>query len=276
MDRSRLFRKHFILPSEHGAWIWLLGPLLVGVAAGSRLGADLIWLTIASLAAFSLRQPAAIAVKALSGRRPRSQLYPGLLWSTAYLLILIAALLALLAAGHRRLLWLAAPGVPVFVWHLWLVSRRSERDQPGIEIVAAGVLALAAPAAYWVSGGDANLVAASLWVLMWLQSAASIVQVHYRLSLRRSAAALEQERSGSGRVLAYHAASAGASAVAALLNLAPALAPLAFSVPLIDGVLSVARPDPDAPPRAIGLRQLVVSSLFVLLMVVGYVGFAPS
>lgn len=276
MDKSRLFRKHFFIPSEHGAWIWLLGPLLVGAAAGARLDPDLVWLTIAALAAFSLRQPATIIVKALSGRRARSQLVPGLVWSITYLLVLTAALALLLAGGHGRVLWLAAPGIPVFLWHLWLVKRRGERDRPGVEIVAAGVLALAAPAAYWVSGGNAIGLAASLWILMWLQSAASIVQVHSRLTVRRSGANGEPDGVSPWRALAYHGASAAASALAALMELAPAMAPVAFSIPLIDGVLSMARPDPSAPPRAIGLRQLTISSVFVLLMVIGYAGFSPG
>lgn len=166
MQRAQVFRKHFFFPSEHGAWVWLLGPLLVGIAAGKGLNTDLVWLTVAALSAFSLRQPLTVAVKALSGRRTRAQLSPTLLWSAAYTVVLALSVALLLRSGHSRILWLAGVGAPVFAWYLWLVSHRSERDRPGVEIVVPGVHALAAPAAYWVAGGSAKWFGWTMWFLL--------------------------------------------------------------------------------------------------------------
>ena len=70
---------------------------------------------------------------------------------------------ALALQGFWYLLLLAIPALPVFGWHLWLVSRRRERRQPGVEIVGAGVLALAAPAAYWVGRGAPEPLGWWLW-----------------------------------------------------------------------------------------------------------------
>jgi len=73
LDR-RLWRRHYFIPTEHGAWIWWIGPFLIGTAAGGKVSVDVLVLILAVGAAFFLRQPAAIAVKALSGRRPRNDL----------------------------------------------------------------------------------------------------------------------------------------------------------------------------------------------------------
>jgi len=53
-----------------------------------------------------------------------------------------------------------------------------------MEIVASGVLALAAPAALWVGQNAYSRQGWLLWVLCWLQSAASIVYTYLRLEKR--------------------------------------------------------------------------------------------
>jgi len=68
--------------------------------------------------------------------------------------------------------------------NLWLVSRRAERRQAGIEIIATGVLALAAPAAYWVGKGWQDPLGWWLLLLTWFQSAASIMYAYLRLEQR--------------------------------------------------------------------------------------------
>jgi hypothetical protein len=271
LDR-RLWRRHYFIPTEHGAWIWWIGPFLIGLAAGSRLDLDALVLLLAVGAAFFLRQPASIAVKALSGRRPRSDLAPGLFWSAAYALLMLLAVLVLIRSGHTALLWLAIPGVLVFAWHLWLISRREERGQRGIELVAAGVLALASPAAYWTADGSDPLVPWILWGLTWLQSAASIVYVYHRLEQRRLTAmppVAERWRSGA-RTLVYHAFNLAVALSLTLLGRVPALVSLAFGLVMLDALEGVAHPPIGARPAAIGLRQLGASLAFVAVMIAAY------
>ncbi|MBM2843259.1 MAG: hypothetical protein HW404_1096, partial [Anaerolineales bacterium] len=107
-------------------------------------------LAVAALAGFLLRQPATILVKVSAGRRPPREFRPALAWAAVDLILLGLTTAVLVAGGHARILILAVPGLLVFAWHLRLVRRREDRRQMGIEIVGAGVLALAAPAAYWV------------------------------------------------------------------------------------------------------------------------------
>lgn len=267
-----MWRRHYALPAEHGSWIWLVGPFVVGLAAARRLTPDLVPLALTALAVFLLRQPASLAVKALSGRRPRADLRPATLWIAIYLLGAGMGLAWLLSTGHGQLLWLALPGAPVFAWHLWLVGRRQERGQPGVEIVAAGVLALAGPAAYWTAGGQSARSGWVLWLLTWLQAAASIVYIHLRLRQRRleqAPAWAERWRLGA-RTLAYSGFNLLACLALAGMGFAPALSPWAFALAWLDSAEGVARPAVGLAPRAIGLRQLLSSALFTLLLSLAY------
>lgn len=268
----RLLQKQYFLPAEHGAWIWWIGPLVIGLAAGGRITWDVLLLALAGLMLFLLRQPASIAVKALSGRRTHRDLAPALVWAAIELLVGSLALAPLVAAGHQRLLLLAPPVGLVFAWHLWLISRRAERGQMGVELVGAGVLALAAPAAYWVSGGEGHVEPWLLWALTWLQSAASIVHVFLRLEQRRMTVLPAQGirwRMGA-RSLAYHTFNLALSTALAGAGMVPWLVPFAFGVVLVDALEGIARPQVGARPTAIGLRQLGASAAFVLVMVAAY------
>ncbi len=178
------FKKHIALPQDHGSWVFILSPLLTGIFAGQEFSFASLLLVIAAMSAFMMRQPLTVIVKALSGRRSKTDLPAAWFWVLVYGVIAAAALIGLILSGFGSLLYLAVPGAPVFAWHLWLVSRRAERRQAGIEVIATGVLSLTAPAAYWVGMGGYNPQGWWLWVFTWLQSAASIVYAYLRLGQR--------------------------------------------------------------------------------------------
>jgi hypothetical protein len=272
MNSRNIWRKHYALPAEHGAWIWWIGPLLIGAAAGGEASPQLGLLGLTALTAFLFRQPATIAVKAISGRRAREELRPAVIWSAIYSGLTLVGVALLVAAGQGRLMLLAIPGVLIFSWHLWLVSRRQERQRPGVEIIAAGALSLTAPAAYWVAGGASDREAWILWGLTWLQSAASIVHVHIRLEQRH----LEQfpnmpQRLWMGRrSLIYNGFNQLVSLSLAFAGWVPALVPTAFGITLLDALEGIMRPAVGTPPRRIGVRQLLVGTAFVLVMILAY------
>jgi hypothetical protein len=273
MSKTGFFHHRFILPQEHGSWIWWIGPFILGVAAAGQWTQNLLMLFIAMLAAFLIRQPLTILVKVQSGRRDQRDRLPALLWSAIYALIAGVAFILLLISGFFELFWLLLPGIPVFLWHLALISRRAERGQRGIEIVGAGVLALAAPASFWVAGGSPRILAWSLWVITWLQSAASIVLVYQRLSERRRTdpGSYVVRFKRATRSLAYHVFNLIAILLIRSLVGLPWLAPLASSLMLLDAIDSLRAPALGWKPARIGLRQLTASSLFVILISLGFI-----
>lgn len=270
---ARLFRRNIALPAEHGAWVFLLSPLVIGLLAGRAAGgtwsAAAGWLCLGALAAFLLRQPVSMAVKAQSGRRSRADLPAAVLWIAVYGVAALVAVGALAALGHAAVLLLALPAGPVFAWHLALISRRAERRQMGVELVGSGVLACAAPAAYWVVRGEMDGAGWWLWLLTWLQSAASIVYAYLRLEQRvlKAVPGLAERLRLGQRALLY----AGFNVILALGLSAARLAPPALVVPfalqLAETVWGALRPAVGVPPVRIGLRQLLVSSLFTLLFI---------
>src|SRR5919109_2479540 len=93
------FRKQIFLPQDHGSWVFIFSPLLVGLFAGGRFALASLSLVLAAIAAFLIRQPITIAVKAYSGRRPKSDLPAAWFWIMLYGLIILIALIGLIRLG---------------------------------------------------------------------------------------------------------------------------------------------------------------------------------
>lgn len=257
------------LPADHGAWVFLLSPLLIGLFAGGRVRTPTAYLVVASMCAFLVRQPITIVVKSLSGRRSREDLAAAVFWIVTYTAIGLLHVTGLVIRGFGHLLYLAVPGVPVFVWYLYLVSRRAERRQLLVEILAAGALALSAPAAMWIGLGTPDPRGWLLWALVWAQSAASIVYAYLRLGQRT--AGTPSETLGLSRA-SWMLASCNLAAAAALgqAGAVPALLAVPFAVQWAEVLWGTRHPAFGWKPRAVGMRQLAVSAAFTVLFIVAW------
>jgi hypothetical protein len=267
--KTNLFLRHVALPSDHGSWVFLLSPLLIGLFAGGSWSLADLFLIIAALSAFLIRQPVTTVVKVYSGRRSRRDLPAAWFWIGIYSFIGAIGLVGLLLQGFTFIFVLALPGIPVFIWHLYLVSKRAERRRMGVEIVASGVLALAAPAAYWLGVGWADPLGWLLFALTWLQSAASIVHAYLRLQQR----VLDQTpdintriRMG-GRALAYTTFNMVFVYVLGIANQVSLLLLLPYTLQWVETIYGTLVPAVGKRPTMIGFRQLIVSSLFTLLFI---------
>ena len=267
---KKYFRKQIVLPQDHGSWVFLFSPLLVGLFAAGRFSLSSLYLVVAALCAFLIRQPLTIAVKAYAGRRARSDLPAARLWILVYGFVILLALAGLIRTDYLYVLSLAIPGVPVFAWHLWLVSRREERRQVNMEIVATGVLSLVAPAAYWIGVGRYDSNGWWLWILTWLQSAASIVHAYLRLEQReldQVPARAELWKMGL-RAFAYTTFNLASSLCLGLLAVLPRLLFLPYLVQWTETIWGIFHPAVGWKPTQIGMRQLIVSILWTILFVV--------
>jgi hypothetical protein len=264
------FKKQIAIPQDHGSWVFILSPLLIGIFAGGRFNYAIISFIIATMSAFMIRQPMTIFVKVISGRRPVADLSPSRFWLLVYGIILVLALTFLTLQGFVYVMYLAIPGIPVFAWHLWLVSKRSERKQTGIEIIAMGVLSLAAPAAYWVALGGYSAVGWLLWVWTWLQSAASIVYAYLRLEQRELKGQINsRDLWGMGkRALIYTSFNLSASLILGWVNIAPRLIFIPFLLQWIETFWGITHPSIGWKPTQIGGRQLIVSMLWTILFII--------
>ena len=272
LKQRSIWQRQIALPSDHGSWVFLLSPLLIGFFIGGNWSLAGLLLTFAALAAFMLRQPSSLLVKALSGRRSRKDIPAALFWFSLYGILGLAAVAGLVFLGYGYILWLALPGTLVFGWHLWLVSRRAERRQMGIDILASGALALAAPAGYWVSLGAPAPAGWWLWGLVWFQTAASIVYAFLRLEQRtykESPSVPEQWRQG-WRAMAYASFNLLASILFAALGWQPAWLWLPYLLQWLEVIWGITHPAVGMKPTQIGWRQLIVSTLFTILFIFVY------
>lgn len=216
-----------------------------------------------------MRQPVTIAVKVWSGRRAKDELHTAYVWIAVYGIIVLLAVLGLILNGFIYILYLAVPSIPVFAWHLWLVSKREEREQVNVEIVATGVLSLAGPAAYWISISHYASTGWWLWVLVWFQTAASIVHAYLRLEQRDQDAG--QKRSGLSkmgvRALLYTSFNLASVLTLSLLAVLPSLLFIPYLVQWTETVWGITHPAIGWKPTQIGIRQLIVSTLWVVLFI---------
>jgi hypothetical protein len=263
------FRKQIFLPQDHGSWVFIFSPLLIGLFAGGRFTVASLSLVIAAIAAFLARQPVTIVVKAYSGRRAKSDLPAASFWIALYGVMILIALIQLLQAGFGYLLWLALPGGPVFAWHLWLVSKREERRQVNMEIVATGVLSLAAPAAYWVGIGRYDPVGWWLWISVWFQTAASIVYAYLRLEQRDQTKDLGRIELSKLRAsaFAYTTFNLVMVLMLGLFSIVPRLLFVPYLVQWAETLWGIFHPAIKWKPTRIGIRQLIVSTLWTILFI---------
>jgi hypothetical protein len=264
------FRRHIALPSDHGSWVFLLSPLLIGLFAGGSWSIATTLLIIAAFAAFLIRQPVTIIVKVYSKRRPRRDLEAAIFWIIVYGFIGLLALIGLIALGYGYVLYLAIPGIPVFIWHLYLISRRVERRKAGIEVVGSGVLALTAPAAYWIGIGYPDRIGWLLFILTWMQSAASIVYAYLRLEQRELDNPPEIKlRLGMGRrALLYTSFNLMAVIGLSIGGIIPPLLPIPYALQWAETLWGTMNPAIHEKPTKIGLRQLTVSTIFTIIFII--------
>ena len=271
---EQYLKKQIALPQDHGSWVFIFSPLLIGIIAGGSFTYATFNFIIAAMAAFMIRQPMTVAVKAYSGRRPKTDLIAARFWLLIYGTIAALALLGLTLEGFGYILFLAIPSAPIFVWHLWLVSKRSERKQIGVEIIATGVLSLTAPASYWIGIHGYDAAGWWLWAFTWLQSAASIVYAYLRLEQRD----LKQEQASAMsrgawwrmgiRALAYTSFNVILSIGLSISNLIPRFIFVPFLLQWLETIWGITHPSVGWKPIKIGTRQLIVSLLWTVLFII--------
>lgn len=266
---QKIFQRQIFITNEHGSWVFLLSPLLIGLFAGKSWSLDAAILVLGVLVGFLIRHPVTIVVKVLSGRRSKADLRPAGWAILIYSLVGVLMVGGLVLRGLSYLLILAVPGILVFIWHLYLVYNRAERGKMGIEIVASGVLALTAPAGYWIGVGGLSGLGWWLWGLTWFQSAASIVYVYLQLAQReqKQIPSLKDRFRLGWRAALY----TSFNLMAAILLSGAGIVPTWIFAPYLlqwsETFRGIYSPAVGVKPTRIGIRQLIISSLFTILFI---------
>jgi hypothetical protein len=269
---QKIFQRQIAITNEHGSWVFLFSPLLIGLFAGQSWSVDVVFLILGALAGFLIRHPITIAVKVWSGRRSKADLIPAGWWIFIYGLVGVIMIGGLVVRGLSYLLILSIPGILVFIWHLYLVYNRAERGHMGIEIVASGVLALIAPAGYWIGVGGITSLGWWLWGLTWFQSAAAIVYVYLQLAQReyKQIPPLKDRFQLGWRSILYTSFNLLSTVLLSALDVIPAWIFVPYLLQWGETIRGIYYPATGVKPTWIGIRQLIVSSLFTLLFIIAW------
>lgn len=255
------------MPQEHGAWVVLYAPLVIGIAL-ARPFAPLaqLCLILAVTGAFLIREP---AVQLLKGRQPRRYAY----WLGVYGAVLAAGGLPLLFVWRR---WdmltiggLAAMFLGIHALLQMLPARkRLDRSQWG-EIISVLGLTITAPAAFVAAGGALDGYAVCVWVICALYFAGGILNVKMNLTavrLKRPLTNADRARVGAPNLL-YHAALFALTVwwyVSVSHTVGALLLLLAYLPAVARSVYDTAKVSHRLPPmKKLGWREAAISVWFV-------------
>lgn len=271
--RRTWFRKSLVIPTEHGAWSWLLVPFMVGAVVGSLAvvpapfsGLALVFTLIGGLSAYMSRQPATALSRIRRGRGRKADQSLALGWTLGFVAVAGLCLLGLLALGRTALAVLILPFAGVLV--MYLLAARSGRDAMralSMELAGAVGLALMAPAAYIAATGAVDATAWKLWVLLALQNALGVLYVRVRL------ADTHQRPATRRLLLGGHMAALLIVAAGAALAWWSWLAVLPFAGFLLRSGWVYAAPRPVPNVKRFGFTEVGVEIIGGLLIVAAFV-----
>ncbi|MCD4685345.1 MAG: YwiC-like family protein [Anaerolineae bacterium] len=252
--------KTVALPSEHGAWGFLLEPLLLGLlVAPSWAG---VGIAVGVIGAFLMRQPLKIAW--VDRQRGRRYARTTLAERVALGFGVIAALglgAALLGAGPLILLPFLF-GLPLagIIFGSYVQNRGRDLFS---ELAGAAVLALAA-ISLALAGDTSTEIAVVLWIILLARSIPSILYIRARLRL-------EKKRPYNPAVpLVAHVIGLAVVGVCVTLDYAPLLALAAIVILLARAAYGLSPYRGRVRVSTIGFLELFYGLLTVLLVAIGY------
>ncbi|MCS6845794.1 MAG: YwiC-like family protein [Caldilineales bacterium] len=271
-SRRTLFRKSIVVPTEHGAWSWLLVPWLAGAVVGlaaparaEQASLALLLTLVGGLSAYMVRQPATAYLRIRQGRGREADRPLALGWMAGFSLLALGCLVGLLLLGRTALLGLAIPFLALLAAYLLAAAAgRAAMRSLGMELAGAAGLALSAPAAYIAASGRLTPTALALWALLALQNVAGVLYVRQRLADTKG-------QPGHRRLtLAGHGAAFVAVAAAAAVGAVPWLAAVPFAGFLARAVWAVQQPRPIPNVKRFGFMEIGVEILGAALMAAGF------
>jgi hypothetical protein len=262
------------IPKEHGSWAMLIVPLLLGLIMAPAWHWRAIILAAAAFGFFLLRYPLALLVK-MQRRAGADKIY---LWRWVAIYGGITAVCGAWLVFGEALWWLAPLGILgglLLAFHLWLVSRRQEMSVAG-ELAGIVGLALGAPMAYYVAGGQLDSTAAALWLINALYFGGTVFYI--KLKVRRQPRLPAPHRLGERLLKAKDCLSYQTLALTLIILLvtfqyAPLLIPLAF-IPATVKVIYGAWQWQDKKSLSLirlGVAEIVHAVVFTVLVTIAFI-----
>jgi 4-hydroxybenzoate polyprenyltransferase len=116
--KLKWYRKSLVVPTEHGAWTWLLVPYFVGLIVAGQLNVEVLLVLVGGLSAYFVRQPltAWLRIRRGQGRKSDRPIAAG--WAIGFSALAVLCLIGLLASGLTDLALLTLPIIGLFIAYL--------------------------------------------------------------------------------------------------------------------------------------------------------------
>jgi hypothetical protein len=252
--------KAVAIPPEHGAWGFLLEPILLGLFVAPSLAG--FGLALAVIGAFLIRHPLKIALV----DRQRGKHYARTALAERFVLIyglpvIIGGAVAVLLAGIDILipLLIAAPLAAIlFIGYMQNRGRDMLPELAGAVAMAVSASSLA------LAGGESAETAFALWVILAARDVPSILYVRARLRLERD--------KPFSPLLVNGANALGVLSVIALAvaGFAPVLAVLAVNILAARAIYGLSPYRPRVKTQTIGFQEIGFGLMVVILAAIGY------
>jgi hypothetical protein len=248
------------LPNEHGAWGILFEPLVAAVAVAFSAAA--LWVALAVIAAFLMRQPLKVLLISWKAGRRMPQVGAAAKFLIYYSIVFAAGILGTLLFAPQISYLPLIIAAPLAIVPIYFDAFGKSRD---LAPELAGAIAITSSAAVIaLAAGWTPLAATSLWVLLICRWIPSILYVRSRLLL-------EKGKSHSAAVpVAASAIAVIASAVLAYFGLSPFLAVLVIGVLLVRAALGLSPLSKRRKAKQIGILEVIYGVFAVLAIILGY------
>jgi hypothetical protein len=260
-----VFRKQIVVPTEHGAWPWMLVPLAVGAGVAGRFNLPVLLTLVGGLSLFLMRQPMTAWLRVRRGKARADNGPIALVWMGGLALLGLLCLVGLLAWERTAMLWLGLPFLLVLV--MYLVAARYGRSglrSLWMEVTGAAALSLMAPAAAIAANGRIIGWEWPLWGVMAAQNVLGALYARLRVADTR------QRPVKRWPVTAVHAGGLGFVAGLSLGAGVPWGTAVPFIFFLLRAMWTAASPRPVANIKRFGFTELGIEIASGLWIVAGY------
>lgn len=176
------YRKHIVIPTEHGSWPWMLVPFFVGAGVAGQFNLAGMLTLVGGLAVFLLRQPATIWLRVRRGKARAADGPIASAWITLFTSVALVCFIVLIILERGALLILVWPFLVIFGLYLAAARYgRSGRQSLWMELAGAAALSMMAPAAAIAANGQIQGWEWSLWAVMAAQNVLGALYARLRV-----------------------------------------------------------------------------------------------
>ncbi|MCL5994655.1 MAG: YwiC-like family protein [Chloroflexi bacterium] len=260
LSPSRAALKSVAIPSEHGGWMFLLEPILLGLSVGPSFSG--MMLAFAALGAFLTRHPLKIAIDDRRKRRfftrtVLAERFAAGYASCAALAFMLAAITA--RADFWQSLALALPFALVQFYY-----DATKRSRAAVaEVSGALALGAVAPTMLLMAGGSLQ-PALTLWLLLASRAITAIFYVRARLRLEYG------KSIRAWPVWFIHVGAFMTVATLAHLERVPWLAAVALAILLARALWGLSHRRKPMRAQTVGVHEVFYGILTVILIAAGY------